>query len=52
MIKKEKTCLLTNIAIPDDLNITTKQAEKLSNCKVLEIQVSTKWQMRTKLCQL
>jgi len=24
MIKKEKTCLLITIAIPDDLNITTK----------------------------
>jgi hypothetical protein len=46
--KKEKTCLLIDIAIPDDLNITTKWTEKLSNYKVLEIQDSRMWQVRTK----
>ena len=28
--KKKQTCLLINIAIPGDLNITTKETEKLS----------------------
>jgi len=30
MIKKEKTCLLIDIAIQDDSNVTTKETEKLS----------------------
>jgi hypothetical protein len=29
MIKKEKTCLLISIAIPDDSNVNTKETEKL-----------------------
>jgi len=28
--KKEKTCLLSDIAIPNDSNINTKETEKLS----------------------
>jgi hypothetical protein len=35
--KKEKTCLLINIAIPDDLLAHTKETKKLSNYKDLEI---------------
>jgi hypothetical protein len=48
MIKKEKTCLLIDIAIPNDLNIITKETEKLSRYKDLEIQVSGIWKVRTK----
>jgi len=29
--KKEKTCLLIDMAIPDDSNINTKESEKLSH---------------------
>jgi hypothetical protein len=43
---KEKTCLLINIAIPDDSNGNTKETEKLSKYKDLEIKVS---RMRTKI---
>jgi hypothetical protein len=35
--KKEKTCLLIVIAIPDDSNFKTKETEKLSKYKDLEI---------------
>jgi hypothetical protein len=38
--KGEKACLLTDIAIPDDSNINTKETEKLCKYKVLEIKVS------------
>jgi hypothetical protein len=43
---KEKTCLLINIAIPDDSNGNTKETEKLSKYKNLEIKVS---RIRTKI---
>jgi hypothetical protein len=45
---KEKTCPLIDIAIPDNPNINTKEAEKLSKYKVLEIEVSRLWEVRTK----
>jgi hypothetical protein len=45
---KEKTCLLIDIATPYDSNINTKEAEKLSKYKDLEIEVSRKWTVRTK----
>ena len=35
--KKEKTCLLISVAIPDDSNTNTKESEKLSKRKDLEI---------------
>jgi hypothetical protein len=49
MIKKEKTCLLIDIATPYDSNVNTKKAEKLSNYEYLEIEVSRKWTVRTKI---
>jgi len=42
----EKTCLLINIAIPDDSNGNTNGTEKLSKYKDLDINVS---RMRTKI---
>jgi hypothetical protein len=36
----EKTCLLINIAIPDDSNGNTNETEKLSKYKDLDIEVS------------
>ena len=38
--RKEKTSLLTNIVIPDDSNVNTKENEKLSKYKDLETEVS------------
>jgi hypothetical protein len=40
-IKKEKTCLLIDIVILDDLNVNTNETEKLSRHKDLEIEVSS-----------
>ena len=47
--KKENTCLLITIAIPDDSNINTKETEKLSKYTDLEIEVSRMWKVRTKI---
>jgi hypothetical protein len=41
--KKEKTCLLIDIAVPDYSNINTKETEKLSKYRDLEIKVSRMW---------
>ena len=46
--KKEKTCLLIDIAIPDYSNFNTKETEKLSKYKDLEIKVRRMWKVRTK----
>ena len=47
--KEEKTCLLIDIATPDDSNVNTKENEKLSKYKDLEIEVSRMWKLRTKI---
>jgi len=39
---------LVDIAIQDDSNVNTKETEKLSKYKVLEIDVSRMWKVRTK----
>jgi hypothetical protein len=36
-------------AIPNNSNFNTKETEKLSKCKNLEIKVSRMWKVRTKL---
>jgi hypothetical protein len=50
--KEEKTCLLIDITIPDDWNVNTKETEKLSKYKNLEIEVSRVWKVRTKIVPL
>jgi len=50
--KKEKTCLPIDIALPDVSNANTKETEKLSQYKDLEIEVSRMRKWRAKLCQL
>jgi len=47
--KKVKTCLLFDTVIPDDSNINTKETEKLSKYKDMEIKVSRMWKVRTKI---
>ena len=47
--KKEKTYVLVSIAIPDDSNVNTKESEKLSKYKDLEIEVSRMWKVWTKI---
>jgi hypothetical protein len=46
--KEEKTCLLIDIAIPDDWNFNTKETEKLSKYKDPEDEFSNMWEVRTK----
>jgi len=45
--KKENTCLLIDIATPDDSNFNTKENEKLSKYKDLDIEVSMMREVRT-----
>jgi hypothetical protein len=40
MMKNEKTCLLIDLAIPDDSNINAKETEELGNHKDQEIEDS------------
>jgi hypothetical protein len=47
--KKEKICLLIDIAMPDDSNVNRKDIEKLSRYKNLEIVVSRTWKVKTKI---
>jgi hypothetical protein len=37
------------IAVPDDSNVNTKETEKLSMYKDLEIDISRMWKLRTKI---
>jgi len=45
--KTEKTCLLIDIALPDDANVNTKETDELSKYKDPEIEVSRMWKVRT-----
>ena len=47
--KKEKTCLLIDIALPDDSNFNTRETEKLRKYKDLEIAISRMGKVRTKI---
>ena len=45
--KTDKTCLLIDIALPDDANINTKETDELSKYKDLEIEVRRMCKVRT-----
>ena len=47
--RKENTCLLIDIATPDDSNVNTKETEQLNKCKDLENEASRMWKVRTKI---
>ena len=47
--EKEETCRLIDIAIADDSNFNTKESEKLSKYKDLEVEVNRMWKMRTEI---
>ena len=47
--KKQKTCLLINIAVTFDSNVNTKGNEKISKYKDLEIEVSKMLNTKTKI---
>ena len=46
--KDERSCLLINIAIPTDKNISIKVTEKVLKYKDLEIEIKRMWGMKTK----
>ena len=45
--KKEKKCIMIDMSIPSDRNVSIKEVEKLSKYKDLEIEVSKMRQMKT-----
>ena len=48
--KKQKTCLLNDIALSDDSNLNTEETEKkLNKYKDMEIDIGKKWKLRTKI---
>ena len=47
--KKEKTCILIDLAVPSDRNTSVKVAEKLSKYKDLEIEITRMWGMKTQI---
>jgi hypothetical protein len=47
--KREKTCLLIDIVVPDGSYINTKETEKPNKYRYLDIAVSRMWKLRTKI---
>ncbi|KAL1462310.1 hypothetical protein WDU94_014153 [Cyamophila willieti] len=47
--KKKKQCLLIDVAVPSDYNITQKEAEKQLKYKDLQIEIQRMWNIRTKV---
>ena len=45
--KLKKTCLLIDVAVPADKNISIKEFEKISKYKDLEIEIQRMWKMKT-----
>ena len=45
--KKEKSCMLIDMAVPSDRNTSVKVAEKLSKYKDLETEITRMWGMKT-----
>jgi hypothetical protein len=44
--KKDKTCLLIDVAIPSDKNVIQKEVEKKSKYKYLSIEIQRMWNMK------
>ena len=45
--KKERKCIMIDMSIPSDRNVSIKEVEKLSKYKDLEIEVTKMWEMKT-----
>ena len=45
--KEDKTCLMIDMTVPSERNVTIKEVEKLSKYKDLEIEVTRMWGMKT-----
>jgi len=44
---KEKTCLLIDMTVPSDRNVSLKEYEKISKYKDLEIEIQKMWHLKT-----
>jgi hypothetical protein len=44
--KKDKICLMIDVAIPLDWNVTQKESEKKLKCKNLSIEIQRMWNMK------
>jgi hypothetical protein len=44
--KKEKTCTLTDVAIPADRNVVQKEAEKKLKYKSLCVEIQRMWNLK------
>jgi hypothetical protein len=47
--KKVKTCILVNVAIPTDRNVTPKEAKKKIKHQSLWIEIQRKWNLKYKI---
>ncbi|XP_030751033.1 uncharacterized protein LOC115878627 [Sitophilus oryzae] len=47
--KKNSICLLIDVSVPDDNNISAKEVEKISKYKDIEIEISRMWNTKTKV---
>ena len=45
--QREKTCILIDMSVPSDANISSKEFEKISKYKDLEIEIQKMWHLRT-----
>ena len=45
--KKEKKCIIIDMSLPSERNVSIKEVEKLSKYKDLEIEVTKMWEMKT-----
>ena len=44
-----RTCIMMDVAVPSDQNISLKEFQKLSKYKDLEIEVTKMWKLKTKI---
>lgn len=47
--RKKHECLLVDVAVPADVNVSKKEVEKMSKYKDLEIEIARMWKTKTKV---
>ena len=48
-IFKENTCIMINVTVPADKNISLKEFQKLPKYKYLEIEIQEMWKLKNKI---